>query len=208
MTAPYPLRRTLAPLLAAARGGDPAAVGRLLDACRGYLLWLAAHRRPDGLDAKVGHSDFVQEALAKAVPAFPDFRGDTPAELLAWLRAVLRRTIADQRWRYQARAKRRLGRELSLQDSGHTALRQQSVSDMTPPAAKVERAEAEAAFDRALFAAVERLPAASRQVFELRHRYGRPFADIAADLGRTEVAVRKAWVRALKRLRRTLEPPP
>jgi RNA polymerase sigma-70 factor (ECF subfamily) len=208
MTAPYPLRRTLAPLLAAARGGHPAAVGRLLDACRGYLLWLAAHRRPDGLGAKVGHSDFVQEALAKAVPAFPDFRGDTPAELLAWLRAILRHTVADQRRRYHARAKRRAGRELSLQDSGHAALRRRLAAGATPPAARVERAEAEAAFDRALFAAVERLPAAYRQVFELRHRHGRPFADIAAALGRTEAAVRKAWVRALKELRRSLEPPP
>ena len=53
--------------------------------------------------------------------------------------------------------------------------------------------------------ALEALPPDYRQVIVLRHFDGLPFADVAAAMGRSVDSVEKLWVRALGRLRRTLE---
>src|SRR5438270_11608096 len=105
----------LGPLLASARGGEAPALGRLLERYRRYLGLLARLEVDRRLQGKLDPSDLVQEAFLEAHRDFAQFRGTTEAELLAWLRQVLVRNLANQVRRYLGTCGRdvRLERELS-----------------------------------------------------------------------------------------------
>ena len=55
--------------------------------------------------------------------------------------------------------------------------------------------------DLELWNAVQRLPAAEREIIELRHRYKLPHAEIAGRLEITEELVRKKLSRSIQSLR-------
>ena len=61
--------------LLAARGGSLPDIGELLEHCRDYLLLIANAEVPSELRPKVGASDLVQQSLAEACQAFPQFQG-------------------------------------------------------------------------------------------------------------------------------------
>ena len=102
--------------LDAARQGSPEALGRALEACRPYLVRVAARGIPAHLRAKLEPADAVQEAFLHAQRAFAGFPGRTEADLLAWLRRILLNALANQRRRFRAGGKRQAGREVSLSD--------------------------------------------------------------------------------------------
>jgi RNA polymerase sigma-70 factor (ECF subfamily) len=189
-------------LLAAAQSGSPEALGRLLEAFRPYLLLLAGQELPADLQAKAGASDLVQDTFAEAHRDFPRFVGGSVTELLAWLQRILARNAADLAKRYRRTSKRRLDRELPLDDSSVSGkLRHQLAADSTSPSGKAVKREEAEALERAL----ERLPEDHRRVILLHHRENRPFDEVARLMGRTEAAVRKLWARALRRWRQELE---
>src|SRR6478752_2188782 len=76
-------------LLSRARGGDPAALGSLLDAYRQYLSLLARTQIGRRLQGKADPSDLVQEVCLEAHRHIEDFRGTTTAEFTAWIRVIL-----------------------------------------------------------------------------------------------------------------------
>ena len=84
-------------LIGSARSGSTKALGDLLQTSREYLLLVANHELPTGLRAKVGASDLVQETFLVAQRQFHRFEGRTEAELLLWLKAILRNTAAHLR---------------------------------------------------------------------------------------------------------------
>src|SRR6516165_8434690 len=91
---------------------DPMALERY----RGYLCALARLQvaaRP-WLAAKFDASDVVQHALLKAHAARDQFRGQTPAEMVMWLRQILNRTLANE-LRALGQQKRAVGAERSLE---------------------------------------------------------------------------------------------
>ena len=67
--------------LADARAGSREALGRALDACRGYLLLVAQGELAPDLRAKGGASDLVQETLLEAYRDFALFHGGSEGEL-------------------------------------------------------------------------------------------------------------------------------
>ena len=69
-------------MLAHAKGGDPVALGRLLERHRDYLSLLAHLQIGRAIRVKVGGSDVVQEAFLEAHRDFPAFRGETVGELV------------------------------------------------------------------------------------------------------------------------------
>src|ERR1700676_4562408 len=101
-------------LLERARSGDTEARGRLLEAYRSYLTLLARVQLGRRLQGKVDPSDLVQEAFLEAHRDFRQFRGQTEAELLAWLRRVLATGLADQVRRYRGTRRRDLRLERQL----------------------------------------------------------------------------------------------
>ena len=94
-----------------ARAGDAEALGRVLESCRDYLLIVAERGLDADLAAKGGASDLVQETLLGAYRDIAAFHGRTRAELLAWLRKILRNNLADLRRRYRGTRKRRIALE-------------------------------------------------------------------------------------------------
>ncbi len=191
----------VADLVGRARAGSRDALGRLLDACREYLLLIANEELDADLRGKAGPSDLVQETFLEAQRDFARFRGGTEAELLAWLRRILLNNVANFRRRYQGTERRRVEREVPLEVLDRLG-RGLARAAESPSGHAVRREEAEA-LDRAL----ARLPDHYRQVIVLRHREQRPFEEIGRLMGRSPDAARMLWWRAFERLADELTPP-
>jgi RNA polymerase sigma-70 factor (ECF subfamily) len=182
---------TFAHGLRIARDGSAATVWDLLALCRGYLLQVAAQRLDPALRAKANPSDLVHETLLEAYRDFADFRGQSEAEWLAWLRQLLVHNLANFERRYFGTAKRRVQREVSLAD-GADALPAPGPS----PSSVLSASERERAVARQL----ERLPDEYRLVILWHHREGLPFDEIGRRLNRSADAARRLWSRAVDRL--------
>ena len=103
-------------LIEQARRDEPGALDRLLESYRNYLRLAARTGIDRALRGKADPSDLVQESLLKAHGHFGQFHGRTEAEMVAWLRQILARNLADLARRYRGAASRRVAREQSLED--------------------------------------------------------------------------------------------
>jgi RNA polymerase sigma-70 factor (ECF subfamily) len=193
---------TLVAALAQARAGDPAALGRLLDQHRLYLAVLARGQLARVLQAKVDASDVVQETFLEAHRDFGQFRGDTAGELVAWLRQILTRNLANQARHYRDTRRRDVRREQELGAAPGSA---DGPGD--GPAAPVSTPSQAAGRREAidlLADALVRLPDDYRQVIVLRNLEELSFADVAGRMGKTVDSVKKLWARGLVSLRKEL----
>jgi RNA polymerase sigma-70 factor (ECF subfamily) len=190
-------------LIEEARSGDAAALGRLLELYRNYLKLVARSLIGTSLRVKLEPSDLVQDTFLKAHREFAGFAGQGERQLVAWLRRVLARTLADQVKHY-----RRKGRDYRQEESldlllerSDQTLQQALASRSGPPSERASRRE-----QAVLLAdAVSQLAPDYREVFILRTLEHVPFEEIAAKMGRSVGAVRMLWARALERLNRMLE---
>lgn len=187
--------------IAAARNGNVEALGQLMEACRMYLLLIANQELPHELHAKASPSDLVQETCAEACRAFNRFGGQSRQELLAWLRRILCNNVYDVERHWNRAGKRDVQRELPLDGDSQTALGELPALDANTPsefAASREQQER-------LLQAVGQLPEDYRQVIEWHHREGLTFEAIATRIQRSPEAVRKLWVRGLRKLEELLK---
>jgi RNA polymerase sigma-70 factor (ECF subfamily) len=191
--------------LVQARAGSPEALGQLLQACRTYLLLIARQELDADLRAKGSASDLVQETFLEAQRDFDQFRGETEAELVAWLRQLLLHNLRDFTKRFARTGKRELVREVSLEEvRGNGELGLLFSSDSASPREKLVQQERAERVRRAL----DRLPADYRHVLLLRYTEERSFEEIGERMQRSANAARKLWLRALERMELELETPP
>ena len=191
--------------LPAARAGSREALGKVLEAARQYLLSIARQEFDSDLHAKNSPSDVVQETFVEAQRDFGQFRGDTEAELLAWLRQLLLHRVGKLRRRYRDTQKRRLSREVALGGDDSSGGPAAGLTADTPsPSGQAMENER----DEALQAALGRLPEDYRRVITLRYEEQLPFEEIGRLLQRSPDAARKLWARAVERLHEELERPP
>jgi RNA polymerase sigma-70 factor (ECF subfamily) len=192
-------------LLLRARAGSREGLGELLESCRDYLLLIAGQELDADLRVKGSASDLVQETFLEAQRDFLQFRGDSEAELLGWLRRLLLNNLANFSRHYRTTAKRHVEREVPLQgQSSSLDLRDSLAVSMPTPEEQAMEQEQVDMVDRVL----ERLPEDYRQVLLWRYREELAFEEIARRLGRTENAVRKLWARALDRFQTEIGTPP
>ncbi len=193
-------------LLLHARAGQSAALGTLLDSYRNYLYMLASSRIRGRLALRASPSDVVQETFAQACESFPQFRGTSEAELLAWLRRVLATRLARLCERNLGAGKRDIRREVSLDDicaslDRSTAHLKSVLQAKNPsPSSHFDQRE-QAVVIADLLAS---LPEDYREVLMLRHVEGLPFPEVAERLGRSHGAVRMLWMRAIEALRQRM----
>jgi RNA polymerase sigma-70 factor, ECF subfamily len=180
--------------LQAARQGSREAMGKLLEACRAYLLLVANRELPVDLRAKGGASDLVQETFLDGHRHFSRFKGETEEELLAWLRGILLNNLSMFDRYYRQAAKRRIAREASLERSRESGQEALSLSASTPSPSwhVVAREEADA-----LDEAIARLPDDCRRIIVLIHLENLSFAAAAEAMNRSVDAARRLWGRAV-----------
>ncbi|MGO9466363.1 MAG: sigma-70 family RNA polymerase sigma factor [Isosphaeraceae bacterium] len=182
--------------IAAARGGDRAALARALMSFRDYLLLVANEEMDPRLQAKEGASDLVQETFLQAQQRISTYRGGSRTEWRSWLRSILIRHIANKRRHFETTAKRKVHREIPIPE---WAWLRTAGSEETP-SSDLARREREAA----LIDALSRLPHHYQEVVIWHQRQRLTFEEIGRRRGISAEAARKIWIRALGRLRKEL----
>jgi RNA polymerase sigma-70 factor (ECF subfamily) len=189
--------------LARARAGDGQALGQLLERYRHYLALLARVQIGRRLQGKVDDADLVQETFLEAHRHFSRFRGTTEGEFAGWLRQILAANLSNLLRRYFGTQRRNVRLEQELADemdqSSRTLGQGLAAPHSSPSQQAVRREQAVLLAD-----ALERLPAAYREVIILSHLEGLPFPEVARRMSRTLASVKHLWARALGRLRRSL----
>jgi RNA polymerase sigma-70 factor (ECF subfamily) len=173
--------------------------GMALEGFRSYLHLLARLQLGPRVRSKLDPSDVVQQTLLKAHQARDQFRGREPAELAAWLRRILARTLADI-LRDLGRARRDVDLERSLEaavEESSVRLGQLLAADQPSPSQQAIRNEQVVRLAEAL----GRLPEAQREALVLKHCEGWSLAEVGAHLGRSPAAVASLLRRGLKQLR-------
>jgi RNA polymerase sigma-70 factor (ECF subfamily) len=189
-------------LLKQARLGDEAALGVLLELYRNYLRLVARSLIGTALRVKLEASDLVQETFLKASREFGQFAGTSEPELVAWLRRILVRNLANQ-VKYHRRQTRNHQRQESLEqllDRSSLSIQMALASSITSPSEQASQREQAVLLADAL----GRLPEDYREAFIRRTLEHVPFETIASDMGRSVGAVRMLWARAVKRLTQLL----
>jgi RNA polymerase sigma-70 factor (ECF subfamily) len=144
----------------------------------------------------------VQDTLLTARQRFPQFRGTTAGELQAWLRQILRTTLANFA-RFHHADRRDVARDVPLEKArAHSPAHDLPGADPDPALEAARREEA-----RRLEQALTRLPDRLARVVLLRHRENRSFQEIGEELGCSAESARGLWRAARKQLRRLLGPP-
>jgi RNA polymerase sigma-70 factor (ECF subfamily) len=192
-----------ADLLRLSQAGDAEARGRLLELYRNYLTLLARAQIGRQLQGKVDASDLVQETFLAAHRDFAAFRGTTEAELVSWLRHILAARLGDQVRRFHGARCRDVRLEQRLADElAHSsqALEQGLAARQSSPSERAVRRERAVLLADAL----GQLPADYAEVLTLHYLEGLTFPEVAARLGRSLDSIKKVWVRALARLKRSL----
>jgi RNA polymerase sigma-70 factor, ECF subfamily len=175
--------------IAAAIEGDSGARWRALEACRDYLRLVVHRGRWSNRASLPQTSDLVQKTFVDAWRDFSRFRGRTPGQLRAWLKAILIHVSLNARRRPP---------EIAL----GLGLDAEARSLATSPS---QAAQTKAAFD-ALDAALGQLSPRQRDVIKLRIWDQCSFAQIGEKLHISEDAARMLFGRALASLRESMRP--
>lgn len=195
---PSPLERSFAEILARARAGSPATLGRLFELKRKYLLTVAHRQIGSDLQGKVGASDLVQETFIEAQRGFDRFQGTTEAEFLAWLSAILTNRLSNIARHHRLTQKRAIGRNIS--DAAASIAIRQAMSDMLTPSTQLVAEEEK----RRLHAALESMSADVREILVMRIWQRASFGEISEALGCSAEAARKRFLRAVEELQALL----
>ena len=174
-----------------------------LDRFRAYLHLLARLSLASRLRGKVDPSDVVQQTLLQAHEHLGQFRGQSDAELAAWLRRILANHLA-KLIRDFGRARRDVAAERSLEAElgvSSVRLRDWVAAGESSPSARAARDE-----DAVRLAdALAELPEPQRDALVLQHWQGLSLAEIGHRLDRTPAAVAGLIKRGVRRLRELLD---
>jgi RNA polymerase sigma-70 factor (ECF subfamily) len=170
---------------------------------RSYLRLLARMQLDERLRSKLDPSDIVQQTLLQAHRAMGEFRGQSDAEMAAWLRQILARNLSHA-VRDFGRDKRNVNRERSQQaavDASSARLEAWLAAEQSSPSQQALRNEQVLE----LCDALEQLPDAQREAVQLHYWQGCTLAEIAARLDRTPTAAAGLLKRGMRKLRELME---
>lgn len=193
-------------LIQRARSGDRSAENELLQKCRTYVSLIARAQIEGWMRTKFDASDLVQQTLLEAHQGFENFKGETEAEWLGWLRGILNHNTLDFARKYQGAAKRDVKREFSIDQAGGNSapsgLQRWELKDQaeTPSRILLNREQ-----EILMAEAVSQLPADYQEVIMLRNLQRLSFKEVAERMHRSPGAVQMLWLRALNQLQELME---
>lgn len=173
-----------------------------LEPFRKYLEVLASLHLDHRLRGKLDPADVVQQVLLRACQGLADLRIQEPEVLLAWLRQILARTLADAVKHFD-RDRRDVSRERSLEadlDRSASGLASWLAADHTSPSGRAEHNEEVLR----LVSALAELSPLMREVVVLKHCQGQTLRQIAEHVGKSVPAVASLLRRGLEELRHRL----
>ncbi|HLU38657.1 MAG TPA: sigma-70 family RNA polymerase sigma factor [Planctomycetota bacterium] len=181
------------PALARARAGDRAAIeellARYLPALRGFLRVQAGA----DLRARESSSDLAQSVCREVLQDLADFEWRGEPEFRHWLFKRAYHKLLHRRAHWQAQ-RRDVGREVALAASDEALL--SAYRSLATPSAELMAREAVERIE----AALDQLPETWRTAIVLHKLVGLSHAEIAAETGHSEGAVRNHLYRGLARL--------
>jgi RNA polymerase sigma-70 factor (ECF subfamily) len=161
-----------------------------------YLLLLARCLVPIPERAQFDPADIVQITLLKALGSQAEFRGQTEEELRAWLRTILRNTLALERRRALPRVSPQ-----ALEESA-CRLEEMLAANQSTPSQRLIREEQLLQLADAL----AQLPEDQRRAIQLYDLDGHSRPEVCRLMGRTYAEVNGLLIRGRRNLRGLLEP--
>ncbi len=205
----WPDRSQTHELLLKAQDGDNDAVNRLFERHREALRRVVEARLDRAIQPRVDASDIVQDVLIEANRRLPGYltgaaAGKMPFRL--WLRQIARDGVIDAYRRHRVAGRRSMDREQRIDapahdDSSAMNLAGRLVDRELTPATAATRRELETRFQ----AAIGLLDALDREVILMRHFEQLSNSEVARALEISEPAAGMRYLRAVRRLRRSLD---
>ena len=162
---------------------------------RDYLMVLARAQVEADLRGRIDPSDLVQETLCDALRDLPRHRGGSRAEMMGWLRSLLRCNLID-RFR-RLRLENRVASLDALLDQTSAGMNSLVQASQSAPDARALREE-----DALTLAGLlEQLPDAQAEAIVLKHCRGWSVEEIGRHMDKTPDAVGGYLRHGMRRLR-------
>jgi len=196
-------------LLAGAKGGDVAAVNRLMERHRDSLRRMVQLRLDQKIQRRIDVSDVVQDVLVEANRRLADYlKTGSQMPFHLWLRQIAQDRIIDAHRRHRVSAKRSVDKERPLavpaaNDHSTIQLAAQLCDRQLTPAAAATQAE----MAKLVEAAIAKLPDQDCEIIIMRHYEQLSNQEIAQALGLTEPAASMRYLRAIRRLKELMVNP-
>jgi len=186
------------------RSGDTEALLQYINNHEPQLLAFIDRNMSDALKRKVESVDILQEVRLNAVDSLAEM-DLSEREPFSWICQLSERRIIDSHRKYVGAQKRSVKKEVGMQQGGSGAdgeggLINLLVASMTSPSQAFSRNQREFK----LLAALQTLPEEVQTAIRLRYVEGLPTKEIAAQLGKSDVATRVLVSRSLTKLREAL----
>lgn len=193
-------------LLEQARAGDSSVHGPLLERHRDRLIRMVRMRMDPRLAQRVDPADVVQEATIEAARRLPEFLATATVDFYVWMRWITRDRLVDLQRAHVHTLKRQAGRDVPLNmplgDASSQAFVGVLAGHLTSPSRAAHRAE----IHRAIHEALEDLEETDREILVLRHFEQLSIEQTAQSLNMSKSGASKRHVRAMRELRRRLQP--
>ena len=181
-------------------------LGEIFEEHRARLLRMVELRMDPRLKARLGASDVLQDAFVEVRSRLEDYLVSPRMPFFLWLRETAAQRLSMLYRHHIGTQKRDARRQVSLARGAFpaatsVALVDRLFADQTTPTTGAARLEMRAQLEQFL----ERMSPADREVLVLRHFEELSNTETAQELGIDESAASKRYIRALKRLRASME---
>lgn len=186
--------------------GDRDALAELFSLYRPRLWRLVAFRLHPQLQGRIDADDVLQDAWLRAIDRIESFLKDAATSPFLWFRTIVSQTLVDLHRFHMGAQKRSAAREFSINRGWSTESTSSAMSfhlqqPTKSPSSTLGRAEQA----KQLEAALQGMNENDREVLALRHFEELSNSETARVLNMTEQAASARYVRALARLKQTLE---
>jgi RNA polymerase sigma-70 factor, ECF subfamily len=194
-------RDDTAEVLRRAEGGDAEALEDLFRRHRPRLRRMVQLRLSPILRGRADPSDVIQESFLEAWRRLPDYLSNPTMPFFLWLRFLVRQQLFALHRRHVGVKARDPRREVALYDgmlpeASSEALASQLLGQLPSPSEALARAELQTRMQEGL----DGLDPDEREILALRHFEQLTTAEAARELGISEAAAGKRYLRALRRL--------